>query len=325
MKKDLYGIVVFAGFLGIVFLLHGCAMQEDLLIVNDKINAMSQRTGQVHKEIGLLQDQLENVKKELRSIDTVKQVEVIGKKQADMGVQLENIRADLGRLQGSIEEHDNQLQQLSSQSSELGKMGQQLIQVQDLATRGESEGKSLGEKNQKILEQVNLLQERIGDLEKRLSRREELAGSEVKGEKASPGRAEGVPEEKKTTAKKSAKEDYEEAYDLFKKDSYSRAREKFKVFLKDHPNSELAGNAQYWLAETYYQQERYEEAILEYEKVLNDRKGAKVPSALLKQGLAFHNLNDTKTAKYLLEKLIKEHPKSEQAELARTQLKKWSK
>jgi len=66
----------------------------------------------------------------------------------------------------------------------------------------------------------------------------------------------------------------------------------------------------------------YEKAILEYEKVIKHYpQGDKVPSALLKQGFAFLNLGDRVDAKILFRKVIKEYPRSPQAEIATKKLK----
>ncbi|MEW5949915.1 MAG: tol-pal system protein YbgF [Thermodesulfobacteriota bacterium] len=299
-------------FMGMVMILSACAVQEDVLILNDKINVLSRQTGEVYKEISALQEQVSKMKEGLRSMDTVKSVEVISKKQADMGIQLEDIKMELMRLQDKMERQENRWQ--------------------DLTGRSEAEGKSLTEKMQKLSDQVSSLQARINDLEKNVSHEDKPAGKEVKGDAQgadAPGRAvtgQAVNAEKtKTKARKSAKEDYDEAYRLYKENAYRQAIEKFRAFLKEYPDSELAGNAGYWLGECYYQQERYEEAILEYEKVVREHKGPKVPAALLKQGLAFHHLGDTKTARFLMEKLLEEYPKSEQAGTARANLKKWGK
>lgn len=292
-------------FVGMVMILSACAVQEDVLILNDKINVLSRQTGEVYKEISGLQEQVSKMKEGLRSIDTVKSVEVISKKQADMGIQLEDIKMELMRLQDRIERQENRWQELTG--------------------RSEAEDKVLAEKIQKLSDQINSLQARISDLEKNVSHEDKTAGKEVKSDTPAVTKQAIAMEKPKIKVQKSAKEDYDEAYKLYKENAYRQAIEKFRAFLKEYPDSELAGNAGYWLGECYYQQERYEEAILEYEKVVREHKGPKVSAALLKQGLAFHHLGDTKTAKFLMEKLIEEYPKTEQAEAARANLKKWGK
>lgn len=292
-------------FVGMVMILNACAVQEDVLILNDKINVLSRQTGEVYKEISGLQEQVSKMKEGLRSIDTVKSVEVISKKQAHMGIQLEDIKMELMRLQDRIERQENRWQELTG--------------------RSEAEDKVLAEKMQKLSDQITSLQARINDLEKNVSHEDKSADKEAKSDTPAVTKQAITVEKTKIKVQKSAKEDYDEAYKLYKENAYRQAIEKFKTFLKEYPDSELAGNARYWLGECYYQQERYEEAILEYEKVVREHKGPKVSAALLKQGLAFHHLGDAKTAKFLMEKLLEEYPKTEQAEVARANLKKWGK
>jgi tol-pal system protein YbgF len=126
----------------------------------------------------------------------------------------------------------------------------------------------------------------------------------------------------KDAAKKQDKETmYAAAYQTFKNGNYDKSRTEFKNFLAAYPDTESAGNAQYWIGECYYFEKNYEQAILEYEKVSkNYPKGNKVSSALLKQGLAFLNLNDKTSAKLILQQVIKEFPNTTQARIARSKL-----
>ena len=47
----------------------------------------------------------------------------------------------------------------------------------------------------------------------------------------------------------------------------------------------------------------------------------KVAAAMLKQAMAFNAINDTKSAKYVLKKLLEALPKSEEAKKAKVMLK----
>ncbi len=317
--------------IGVAPLLSGCAMQQDMRVLNDRINGINIRSNQVQKDLITLQEQLDNTRQDLKSIDTVKTVEalgksldVVGKKQAEMGLRIDEIRGEVMRLQGSGEEIDHQLQELKTQNdAQFDHIGRQANRLQESAAKAEEEDKTLTEKVDRISEQMTGLESKVSDLEKRLLRQEEMPPR--KTESIGETKPEETQETRKPAPRKSPKEAYEDAYEQFKNNDFAAAREKLKAFLKENPDSELAGNARYWLAETYYQQGRYEEAILEYEKVLTARKGPKVPAAMLKQGLAFHQLGDAKTARYLLEKLVKDYPKTEQADIARVNLKKWGK
>jgi tol-pal system protein YbgF len=126
----------------------------------------------------------------------------------------------------------------------------------------------------------------------------------------------------KEPAKKQNKETmYAAAYQTFKDGHYDKSRTEFKNFLATYPDTEYAGNAQFWIGECYFFEKNYEQAILEYEKVAkNYPKGNKVPYALLKQGLSFLKLNDKISAKLILQQVIKDFPNTNQARIARSKL-----
>lgn len=117
-----------------------------------------------------------------------------------------------------------------------------------------------------------------------------------------------------------------EVYALAKKAfdarEFETARRGFEKLIKEFPKSNHADNAQFWIGEIHYDQEWYERAILEYQKVIeNYPTGNKVPASLLKQGLSFSKLRDRKNAQLILEELVRKHPKSSEADVARKRIK----
>ncbi len=114
---------------------------------------------------------------------------------------------------------------------------------------------------------------------------------------------------------------YSSAYSVFKNGKYSLAKEEFQKFLKSFPNTEYSDNAQFWIGECDYFEGRYEEAIVEYEGVIqNYPTGNKVPNAFLKQALSFLKLGDKSSAKLLLQRVIKDYPNTTPARIARKKL-----
>ncbi|OGU08085.1 MAG: tol-pal system protein YbgF [Geobacteraceae bacterium GWC2_58_44] len=115
---------------------------------------------------------------------------------------------------------------------------------------------------------------------------------------------------------------YQQAYETMKGGDVARARELFAKFLELHPKHSLAANAHYWLGETYYSEKNFEQAILEFQEVIkNFPEAGKVPAAMLKQGMAFTELGDAKSAAYIYKKLADEFPKSEEAKVAREKMR----
>jgi tol-pal system protein YbgF len=98
------------------------------------------------------------------------------------------------------------------------------------------------------------------------------------------------------------------------------ARQFLTEFLAKYPKDELAGNAQYWLGETYYAEKRWNEAIVEFQKVLKDHRGSeKTPDALLKIGMAFQNQKDCKNALLFFDEVQQAYKSSAAAKMAREQ------
>jgi tol-pal system protein YbgF len=85
-------------------------------------------------------------------------------------------------------------------------------------------------------------------------------------------------------------------------------------FVNKDPKNELVPGAQYWIGEAYYSQRRYNEAILAYNEILVGwPKSERVPAALLRQAAAFAELGDKIDARLILQKLISDHPGTEEA------------
>ena len=91
--------------------------------------------------------------------------------------------------------------------------------------------------------------------------------------------------------------------------------------LKTYPDTEVADNAQYWIGESYYGTGDFANAIVEFQKVLdNYPKGDKVPAAMFKMGLSQARLKQTAESQKTYRALIQKYPKSPEAALAKERL-----
>ena len=115
--------------------------------------------------------------------------------------------------------------------------------------------------------------------------------------------------------------DYRDAIGLIHQGQCSQAVPKLRDFIRKNPKSDLADNAQYWIGSCYYSQRDYNRAIIELNEVLlKYPKADKVPPALLMLADAFADSGDKIDARLILQKLIADHGKSEEAEKARQKL-----
>ena len=108
-----------------------------------------------------------------------------------------------------------------------------------------------------------------------------------------------------------------------KKLDFAGARENFNAFMTGNPKSPKVADAQFYLAETYYNEKWYEKAILEYQAVIaRYTKSPKRPAALYKQGLSFAKIGDEANAKARYKDVVNLYPQSPEAKLAQKNLEK---
>lgn len=117
-------------------------------------------------------------------------------------------------------------------------------------------------------------------------------------------------------------EAYQRGLDAFKGGDMQKARELFARFLEVTPTHELAANVHYWLGETYYKEKKFDQAVLEFQEIIkNFPTKDKVPAALLRQAMAFKELGDVKSARYVYGKLVDQYPATDEAKAAKEKLK----
>ena len=101
------------------------------------------------------------------------------------------------------------------------------------------------------------------------------------------------------------------------------AAQEFTQFLHDYGNNDLAGNAQFYLGEIDYRKGSFQNAIQDYNKVLDQYPGGnKGPAAQLKKGFALLELGQRDAGVTELRSLISRYPKSPEAIQARDRLTK---
>jgi len=119
------------------------------------------------------------------------------------------------------------------------------------------------------------------------------------------------------------RENYEAAFELLKEQQYQAAGVAFQQFLASFPNSQLADNAQYWLAEAYYVTDQFEEALDQFQVVISAYpRSRKIPDALLKIGYSNYELGRWDDARTALVQVRDDHPESTAARLADQRIKR---
>jgi len=100
-------------------------------------------------------------------------------------------------------------------------------------------------------------------------------------------------------------------------------RRNISDYIKFYPNTDLAGNSYFYLAELQFRAGNYKEAVANYDQVLqNFPSGSKAASAQLKKGFALIEMGQKDDGVQELRHLIQRYPKTNEAVQAKERLRK---
>lgn len=125
----------------------------------------------------------------------------------------------------------------------------------------------------------------------------------------------------RATPAESAEQVFAAALKTFRAHEHGQAVIELMDFVANYPKHGLAPRAQYWIGEAYFVQRDYQQALLEFKRVLGMDPGALAASdALLRIGLCHANLRQSAPAMAAWQRIVREYPRSEAAGKARSLL-----
>ena len=270
----------------------GCASQADIYNLDDRLAALEQRTVRTDSTLKNYQSDISDQDLKLRE------------QFASLYAGIEGLREDLQRLTGRVEEVEHVYRE----------KGQQV----------ESAFRTRENHLSAIDGDLTELRNRLARLEQYLNLEAPAPAKPRAGAPAvaAPATAPPAPADAPAPAAQlSESELYHRAKSAFDQGQHENALRDFKEYMNRFPQSQNADNAQFWIGEIYYRDQMYEQAILEYQKVIEQYpKGNKVQASMLKQGLAFHRLGDKANARLFLNELIGKYPQSPEASIAKQKL-----
>ena len=112
----------------------------------------------------------------------------------------------------------------------------------------------------------------------------------------------------------SPEKQYEFATSFLKVGDYTTAERAFREFVLNNPEHKLAGNAQYWYAETFRIRQLYTDAASAYlEGYQKYPKGEKAPVNLLKLGVSMVQIGEKDQGCKMINGVEKQYPKANQS------------
>jgi tol-pal system protein YbgF len=116
---------------------------------------------------------------------------------------------------------------------------------------------------------------------------------------------------------------YNEALRDYTSGKNDLAVQEFNDYIKFYPNTDLAGNSYFYLAEIQFKAGDYKKAVANYDLVLqNFPSGNKAATAQLKKGYALLELGKTDEGTQELKHVIQRYPRTTEATQARERLRK---
>ncbi|MBT2341347.1 MULTISPECIES: tol-pal system protein YbgF [Pseudomonas] len=222
---------------------------------------------------------------------------------------------------------------VSAPVSAQGELFNQLQQMQDQLSRQQGVIEVL-QNDISRMKQENL--ERYQDLDRRIGSgvapaatpENSPAGGDLNAPGAAPAAGAGAAAQAPAASGEPAdpakeKLYYDAAFDLIKAKDFDKASQAFAAFLRKYPNSQYAGNAQYWLGEVNLAKGDLQGAGQAFAKVSQlYPKHAKVPDSLYKLADVERRLGHTDKVKGILQQVVAQYPGTSAAQLAQRDLQR---
>jgi tol-pal system protein YbgF len=115
---------------------------------------------------------------------------------------------------------------------------------------------------------------------------------------------------------------YNSAFQLLREGEYAAAITAMQQLLQDYPDGRYGANAQYWIGEAHYAEQRYEPALQAFRQVIRDYPdSAKSPDAMLKIGIILAEQGNNDDAQQIFRELQQRFPGTSAARLASIRIK----
>jgi tol-pal system protein YbgF len=191
-------------------------------------------------------------------------------------------------------------------------MEDRLNQLQQTITMLTGQVEQLQYKNQQLQQQMEKMQ---ADYEFRLEQIEKGRGGAPRPPGPAPGPSAAAPSPSHPPAPPAGgaqgEQIYHDAFKLLQDGDYGGAERAFKNFVQRNPQHPLAGNAQYWLGETYYARRDYQNAMISFAEGYKVYKASpKGPDNLLKLGITLGVLNKKQEACAVFARFNQDYPRA---------------
>jgi tol-pal system protein YbgF len=208
---------------------------------------------------------------------------------ADFEIRLQNLERSMQELTGKYEESTYQITQLRERLEKVN--GDIDFRLKDLEKGGSAMGGAMG-----------------GAMSDAAPPK---AAAKADDKKPADKPAQTAAANPPSTAGLSPEKQYEQAFELLRNSDYDRAEKALQEFIVKNKSHAYAGNAQYWLGESYYVRKKYPDAAQAFGEVLSKyRTNPKAPDSLLKLGMTLQEMNRKSDACTAFNQLLSKFPEA---------------
>jgi len=257
----------------------------------------------------------------------------VSKEIIQLQTQVQTLSDQVARMQQSIDERLGVMRNLVEQSADsVNKMS---VAVTDLQRKTQAQSADTDSKLEQVSGQIQSLHDTVDELKARLAKiTKQLDDIQQGGQNLSAGQPTAsvgsgplapAPGNQPTATSAAPPADalYNNALRDYNAGKYDLSSQEFGDYLKYYGTTDLAGNAQFYLADIEYRQGNFDAAVKDYDKVLEEYPGGtKAASAQLKKGYALLELGQREAGVRELNSLIARYPRSIEASQARDRLKR---
>jgi TolA-binding protein len=211
-------------------------------------------------------------------------------------------KTDRGELKGDVESLQNQQEALISKVRELEEVLSTLEPKIDAATERMEGGIS------STTDSADFLEPEVEDLKAQMARLNEEI-SRIKMQKSSPPK---MSRTKRHRSKAKTPPEYTKALSAYRSRDYDESILLFQNMALSNPPNSLKDNIAFWIGSNYLALEMFDDAILQYETVLNKYpRGNKVHDSRYMLGVSYSRKGETSRAIEVLEGALKRNPTAE--------------
>ncbi|HUO59900.1 MAG TPA: tetratricopeptide repeat protein [Candidatus Acidoferrales bacterium] len=253
----------------------------------------------------------------------------VSKEMIQLQTQVQQLADNMARMQQSFDERMGVMRNLVEQDTD--NVNKLSVAVNNLQKTLQQQSTDSQTKVDQVSGQIQTLNDSIDELKARLARvskqLDDMQNSQqnLAAATPAPGTAPGTAPGNVAGSTQAPPPGtlYDNALRDYTAARYDLALQQFADYLKFYPTTDLAGNAQYYIADIEYKQGNFEAAVKDFDKVLEQFPGGnKAAAAQLKKGYALLELGQRDAGVRELNALIQRYPKTNEAMQARDRLHK---